>query len=65
MDWSLRDKVGVEVELAVAQLEAEKGEAEEGVALPDGHEAIAQRRPELHVQLVAVLAMPWRSSNCR
>ena len=53
MDWSLGDEVGVEVELSAAQLEAEVG-----VALPDGHEAVAQRRTELHVQLVPVQA-PW------
>ena len=41
------DKVGVEVEPAVAELEAEVG-----VALTDGHEAVADRRSELHVELV-------------
>ena len=41
------DQVGVEVEAAVLQLEAEVG-----VALTDGHKAVADRRSELHVELV-------------
>ena len=45
----LRDQVGVEIESAVSQLEAEVS-----VALTDGHEAVADRRAELHVKLVAL-----------
>ncbi len=45
----LRDQVGVEIESAVSQLEAEVS-----VTLPDGHEAVADRRAELHVKLVAL-----------
>ncbi len=48
----LADQVGVEVELAVVQLEAEVG-----VALADGHEAVAKRGPELHGELIALLAV--------
>jgi hypothetical protein len=45
----LRDQVGVEIESAVSQLEAEVS-----VALADGHEPVADRRAELHVKLVAL-----------
>jgi hypothetical protein len=53
----LRDQVGVEIESAVSQLEAEVS-----VALTDGHKTIADRRAELHVKLVAL--SPTKKIRC-
>ncbi len=42
----------MQIQFAVSELKAEMG-----VALTDGHEPVAQRRPELHMQLVTFLAI--------